>query len=78
MSLRIFQRSANIRLQELMLEIDALAVLDSMPGPLVFLRSSPSIQVDGINTANIISGSRYRRPRQDPDYAAYLTMEDCI
>jgi hypothetical protein len=26
----------NIRLRELMLEIDVLAVLDSMPGPLVF------------------------------------------
>ena len=31
---------------------------------------------DGINTANIISGSRSRRPRQDPDYAAYLTIEE--
>ncbi|OQE59396.1 hypothetical protein PENNAL_c0325G00318, partial [Penicillium nalgiovense] len=31
---------------------------------------------DGINTTNIISGSRSRKPRQDPDYAAYLTMEE--
>ncbi|KAI1829116.1 hypothetical protein DTO027I6_9863 [Penicillium roqueforti] len=31
---------------------------------------------DGINTANIISGSRSRKPRQDPDYAAYLAMEE--
>ncbi|KAJ6187229.1 hypothetical protein N7519_002137 [Penicillium mononematosum] len=31
---------------------------------------------DGINTANIISGSRSRKPRQDPDYVVYLAMEE--
>jgi hypothetical protein len=28
---------------------------------------------DGIDTANIIEGSRRRRPREDPDYHAYTT-----
>jgi hypothetical protein len=29
---------------------------------------------DGIDTANIIEGSRRRRPRADPDYQAYATL----
>jgi hypothetical protein len=29
---------------------------------------------DGIDTANIIEGSRRRRPREDPDFHAYATM----
>ncbi|KAJ6178800.1 hypothetical protein N7519_009261 [Penicillium mononematosum] len=31
---------------------------------------------DGINTVNIISGSRSRKPRQDPDYTVYLAIEE--
>jgi hypothetical protein len=31
---------------------------------------------DGINPANIVSGSRSRKPRFDPDYASYLTLDE--
>jgi hypothetical protein len=31
---------------------------------------------DGINTANIVSGRRPRRPKLDPDYAAHLAIEE--
>jgi hypothetical protein len=31
---------------------------------------------DGINPANIISGSRSRKPRFDPDYASYLILDE--